>query len=100
MPFPARRSGRSERRGSGNDRPECGGSLTLSFLYLCGRHRKPSMDLTTVKTVGEVQVVAATNPQIAGHVTVSMTARKINAAHVRAMPENTCAAKTRTALTF
>jgi hypothetical protein len=68
-------------------------SIAASFLHPCGQNRKPSLNLATVKTIGELYVVPAANSQIAGHVTVLVAASEIDAAHVRTMGENAGEAK-------
>jgi alkylhydroperoxidase family enzyme len=69
---------------SGQDRK----SIPRRRFHLRGRQRKLPLYLATVETVIELYVVPAANPQIAGHVTMEMTACKVHAAHVRTVCEN------------
>jgi hypothetical protein len=63
-------------------------SFPRRFLHRWHRQRKVALILAAVETVVEMHVVVAADSQIARHVAMQMTARKIHAAHVRTAREN------------
>jgi hypothetical protein len=75
-------------------------SSTACLFHLCARQRKLALNLATVKTIGELYVVPAADPQTTRHVTVLMAACEVHAAHIRTMCEDASEAKARTTLTY
>jgi hypothetical protein len=55
--------------------------------------------LSAVEAVEEVNVVLATDSEIAGHVPVAVLARQVNAAHIGTVPEDAGEARASALLT-
>ena len=58
------------------------------------RDGEGALDLAAVETVVELHVVPAADPKITGHVVMQMMARKVHAAHVRAVRKDAGNART------
>ncbi len=63
-------------------------AISRRLLHPCHRQRELPLDLAAVEAVVELYVVPAANAQVGRNVVMQMTARKVHAAHVRAVREN------------